>query len=83
MSAAAGPVLVAGYALAVPFSVYVPGFLRLWRRREPLVVVAEELGVALICLGWTLRGDRTAVAINATWGVGLAAALALTRKRKH
>ena len=25
--------LVAGYATAVPFTVFVPGFLRLWRRR--------------------------------------------------
>ena len=40
--------LVAGNVLAVPFSVYLPGFYRLWRRREPLVFAAEELGMAMI-----------------------------------
>ncbi len=31
---AADTALLFGYVLAVPFTLFVPGFLRLWRRRE-------------------------------------------------
>lgn len=74
--------LVAGYALAVPFSVYVPGFLRLWRRREPLVFAAEELGAALIVAGFAARRSWPAVVVNGGWGVGLAVAWVAEGRRR-
>lgn len=75
-------VLAAGYTLAVPFSVFVPGFLRLWRRREPALVTAEETGVALICLGWALRRGWLPLAVNAAWGLSLAAAYAAEGRKR-
>jgi hypothetical protein len=63
--------LVIGYVLSVPFSIFLPGFLRLWRRREPALLVIEELGVAAIVAGWALRGERIPALLNAGWGVGL------------
>ncbi len=68
--------LGAGYALAVPFTVFVPGFLRMWRRREPALFIAEELGVSLIIAGWALHGRRAGVVTNSVWGGGLAIAYA-------
>ena len=77
-------VLAAGYVLSVPFSVYTPGFLRLWRRREPLVFAAEEVGAALVTAGWAMRGNVPNAAFNAAWTVGLAGAYALEgRKRRR
>ena len=73
-----------GYPLAVV------GIFRLrhaFRRRDPTWVVAEEAGVAAIVAGWLLAGnlDRyaPAAALNAAWGVGLAAAWALTGRRRR
>lgn len=66
--------LVAGYLLAVPFTLYVPGFLRLWRRREPWVFAAAQVGAALITAGFVLRRDPVGAAVNAAWLVGLAVA---------
>lgn len=62
--------LVVGYALAVPVTLFVPGFLRLWRRREPLLYAAAQGGALLIVLGWLLRGNVVAAAVNAAWLVG-------------
>ncbi len=75
-------ILAAGYTLAAPFSIFVPGFLRLWRRREPALIIVEGTGVALICLGWSLRRGWLAVAVNAAWGVGLAAAYASEGRKR-
>lgn len=75
-------VLAAGYLLAVPFSVFLPGFRRLWRRREPAVLATEEVGAALICLGWGLRRNWPAVLVNATWGLGLAAGYAAEGRKR-
>jgi len=44
--------LAAGYVLAVPFTVFVPGFLRLWRRREPLPYALAQGGAVLITAGY-------------------------------
>lgn len=74
--------LGAGYLLSVPFSIYVPGFLRLWRRREPLVLAAEELGVALVVTGWALKGNAPAVVFNTAWGVGLAVAYGMEGRKR-
>lgn len=66
--------LVAGYLLAVPFTLYVPGFLRLWRRREPWVFASAQLGAALITVGFALRRDAAGAAVNGLWLVGLTVA---------
>jgi hypothetical protein len=62
--------LVAGYALAVPLTVFVPGFLRLWRRRETPLFVTAEAGAALISAGWALRGKPVPAVVNGAWAVG-------------
>ena len=73
-----------GYPLAIA------GIFRLrraFRRREPGWVVAEEAGVAAIVAGWLLAGRLSrygpAAAVNAAWGVGLAAAWLVTGRRRR
>ena len=68
--------LVAGYVLAVPLTVWVPGFLRLWRRREPLLYATAQGGALLVVLGHLLRGNAAAVAVNALWLLGFGVAYA-------
>lgn len=75
-------ILVAGYALAVPFTLYLPGFYRLWRRREPLVFAAEEVGAVLIAAGFALKGQAVGAVLNGGWAVGLAAAYALEGRKR-
>ena len=75
-------VLLLGYLLAVPFTVYVPGFLRLWRRREPLVIAAAEGGALLIALGWALKGNAASATFNAVWAVALALGLLLEGRKR-
>jgi hypothetical protein len=67
-------VLVLGYAAAVPFTVVVPGFLRLWRRREPWVFALAQGGAVLIVAGWAAKGNVPAATVNAGWVLGLGAA---------
>ena len=74
--------LVVGYVLAVPLTVFVPGFLRLWRRREPLLFTLAQAGAAAIVLGWALRGDLISAAVNAVWLAGFAAAYALEGRKR-
>jgi hypothetical protein len=68
--------LVAGYALAVPFTLWVPGFLRLWRRRERWAYACAQGGAALVVAGWAARGAWPAAAVNAAWFVGFGVAYA-------
>ena len=68
--------LVAGYVLAVPFTVFVPGFLRLWRRREPWAYACAQTGALLIVAGWLAEGRWPAAALNAAWAGGFAVAYA-------
>lgn len=76
--------LVAGYALAVPFTVYVPGFLRMWRRRDPAVFAAAQLGAVLVTVGWAAKGNVPSALVNAAWTVGFGAAYVLEgRKRRR
>jgi hypothetical protein len=74
--------LVAGYAAAVPFTVFVPGFLRLWRRREPWAYALAQGGAGLIVLGWAARGDVPAAVVNAGWLVGFGTAYALEGRKR-
>ena len=69
-------VLVVGYVLAVPFTLFVPGFLRLWRRREPWAYACAQGGAALIVAGWLARGAWPSAAVNAAWLVGFGIAYA-------
>ena len=75
-------VLLVGYLLAVPFTVYVPGFLRLWRRREPLVIAAAEGGAVLIAVGWALKGNAASATFNGVWAVSLAIGLLLEGRKR-
>ena len=68
--------LVAGYVLAVPFTLFVPGFLRLWRRRERWAYACAQGGAALVVAGWAARGAWATAAVNAAWLVGFAIAYA-------
>jgi len=71
---AADIALLLGYVLAVPFTLFVPGFLRLWRRREPAVFAVAQTGAALIALGWLAKGNVASAVVNAAWFVGLTVA---------
>ena len=75
--------LVAGYVLAVPFTVYVPGFLRMWRRREPAVFAAAEVGALLVTVGWAARGNVPSAVVNGAWTAGFAAAYALEGRKRR
>lgn len=75
-------VLVAGHVLAVPFTLYVPGFLRVWRRRESLPYTAAQLGAVLITVGWAARGNTAAAVGNAAWVVGFGAAYAAEGRKR-
>ena len=68
------PLLVVGYALAVPVTLFVPGFLRLWRRREPLLYAMAQGGALLIVVGWALGGRWLSAGVNAAWLLGFGVA---------
>ena len=81
---AADVVLVVGYLMAVPFTLFVPGFLRLWRRRETWVLATAQTGALLIAAGWAAKGNTPSAAFNALWFVGLGVAWLLEgRKRRR
>jgi hypothetical protein len=69
--------LLFGYVLAVPFTLWVPGFLRLWRRREIEVFLTAQTGALVIALAWLAKGRPVAAAVNALWLVGLTVAYVL------
>ena len=79
---AATAALVVGYAAAVPVTLYTPGFLRLWRRREPWAYAAAQGGAALIVLGWAARGNLPSAAVNAAWAVGFGLAYAVEGRKR-
>ncbi len=74
--------LVAGHVLAVPFTLFVPGFLRVWRRREPVPYAAAQVGAALIIAGWAGRGNTVATVGNVVWLVGFGAAYAAEGRKR-
>ena len=75
--------LAAGYVLAVPFTVFVPGFLRLWRRREPVVYAAAQGGALLIAAGFAAKGNVPATVVNAGWFLGFGTAYALEGRKRR
>ena len=70
----ADAVLLIGYLMAVPFTVFLPGFLRLWRRRETWVFLTAQTGALLITGGWAARGNVPSAAFNGLWFLGLGVA---------
>ena len=74
--------LVTGYVLAVPVTLFTPGFLRLWRRREPLLYAAAQGGALLITAGWVAKGDTSAVLVNGAWLVGFGVAYAVEGRKR-
>ena len=74
--------LVGGYLLAVPVTLYVPGFLRLWRRREPALFAAAQVGALLITAGWAAKGNVPAAVVNGAWAVGFGAAYAAEGRKR-
>ena len=74
--------LVGGYALSVPFTLYLPGFYRLWRKREPWVFVTEETGAVLLAVGFGLKGQTAGAVFNGGWAAGLAVAYALEGRKR-
>ena len=74
--------LVAGYLLAVPFTLYLPGFLRMWRRRELPVFLSAEVGALLITAGWAAMGNVPSAVVNGAWTVGFAAAYAAEGRKR-
>ncbi len=74
--------LGAGYALAVPFTAFVPGFLRMWRRRERWTYACAQGGAAAIVLGWLWQGRYGAAAVNALWLTGFGVHYALEGRKR-
>jgi hypothetical protein len=81
MASPADAALITGYVLAVPFTLYVPGFQRLWKRREPWVFATAQTGAALITAGWVAKDRPPAAAFNAAWLVGLTVAYVVKGRR--
>ncbi len=74
--------IVAGYVLVVPFTVFVPGFTRLWRRREPWVFATEQTGAVLLAVGFGLKGSPVGALVNGGWAAGLTVAYALEGRKR-
>lgn len=74
--------LVAGFVLAVPFTVWVPGFLRLWRRREPQVFVRAQAGAVLLAVGSAMKGREIGVLVNGGWAIALTVAYVLEGRKR-
>ena len=74
--------IVLGYLLAVPFTLFVPGFLRLWRRREPWVFATAQAGALLLAVGFALNGNVVGALVNAGWAVGLTVAYVREGRRR-
>jgi hypothetical protein len=73
--------LVLGYVLAVPFTIWVPGFQRLWKRREVWVLAVEEVGAGLISVSWAVKGNTGGAVFNGFWTVGLLVAWLVQGRR--
>ena len=74
--------LAAGYVLAVPVTLFTPGFLRLWRRREPVVYAAAQGGALLITAAFAAKGNVPATVFNAGWFLGFGTAYTLEGRKR-
>jgi hypothetical protein len=80
---AADTALLFGYVLAVPFTLFVPGFRRMWRRREVEVFAVAQLGALVIATAWLAKGNAVACAVNAAWFLGFGLAYVLEGRRRR
>jgi len=77
---AAATVLFAfGYPISI---VVILRFVPVVRERRMKWLVAHDLAVAAIVVGWALKGDGPAVAINASWLVAANVWYALGGRRR-
>jgi len=75
---------VALFAFGYPVSIVVIlRFVPVVRERRLKWLVAHDLAVAAIVAGWALKGDRRAVAINASWLVAATVWYALGGRRRR
>lgn len=80
---AADTALLFGYVLAVPFTLFFPGFLRLWRRREVELFALAQTGALVIALAWLAKGNAVAAGVNLAWLLGFGAAYVLEGRRRR
>ena len=66
--------LLFGYVLVVPFTLFVPGWLRLWRRREVELLGTVQVGLAVLTAAWLARDSAAVAAVHAVGLVALTAA---------
>ena len=70
------------FAFGYPVSIAViVRFVPVVRERRLKWLLAHDVAVAAIVAGWALKGDRRAVAINASWLVAANVWYALGRRR--
>jgi hypothetical protein len=77
--AAATALFAFGYPTSI---VVILRFVPVVRERRLKWLVAHDLAVAAIVAGWALKGDRRAVAINASWLVAANVWYALGGRRR-
>lgn len=77
--AAATALFAFGYPTSI---VVILRFVPVVRERRLKWLVAHDLAVAAIVAGWALKGDRRAVAINASWLVAANIWYALGGRRR-
>jgi hypothetical protein len=77
--ATATALFVFGYPISI---VVILRFVPVVRERRLKWLVAHNLAVAAIVAGWALKGDRRAVAINASWLVAANVWYALGGRRR-
>ena len=77
--AAATALFAFGYPTSI---VVILRFVPVVRERRLKWLVAHDLAVAAIVAGWALKGDRRAVAINASWLVAANVWYALGSRRR-
>jgi hypothetical protein len=71
------------FAFGYPTSIIVIlRFVPVVRERRMKWLVAHDVAVAAIVAGWALKGDRRAVAINASWLVAANVWYALGGRRR-
>ena len=71
------------FAFGYPISIAVIlRFVPVVRERRLKWLIAHDLAVAAIIAGWALKGDRRAVAINASWLVAANVWYALGGRRR-
>ena len=65
--------LLFGYVLVLPFTLFVPGWLRLWRRREVELLGTVQVGLFVLALAWLVKGVPLLASTHAVALIALAA----------